>query len=198
MEDHTRVEVKSRKELRAWLRVHHKQSESIWLVTYKKSTPELHVSYDEIVEEALCFGWIDSLPRKLDEKRTMLRLSPRKPKSAWSKINKDRVKKLIAQKRMTKAGLLVIEAARKSGTWDVLNAVEAATLPKDLLAAFRMFPGSKKNFDAFPPSSRRAILEWISTAKTLATREKRVTETARLAAENVRANHYRQPKQTKT
>ncbi len=185
------VEVRSRKELRAWLKKHYAQSESIWLVTYKKVCPEFYVSIEEIVEEALCFGWIDSLPRKLDEERTMVRLSPRNPKSAWSAVNKTRVAKLIKAKLMTNSGLAVIRQAKLSGTWDSLNQASSLIVPEDLQKAFRKFPGSKKNFEAFPPSSRRGILEWITASKTDKTRSKRVLETARLAQENVRANHWR-------
>jgi len=192
-----RVEVKCRSEWRAWLKANHEQSESIWLVTYKATQPEFYLPYADIVEEALCFGWIDSLPRALDEKRTMLRLSPRSPKSAWSKINRDRVASLIKRKLMTDAGLAIISAAKKNGTWGKLKPVDNNKVPVDLMVAFGKFSGSQKNFAQFPPSSKRAILEWILQAKAPATRSKRITETARLAAKGIRANHYRQPKKQK-
>ena len=186
--DHERVEVTSRAAWRRWLTRHHRQSESIWLVTYKKHRPSLHVSYDEIVEEALCFGWIDSLPRKLDEDRTMLRLSPRKPKSMWSRLNKTRVQKLVSEERMTPAGLAKIEAAKQDGSWVVLDDVEDLVVPDDLAKALSKNKRAKRYFDAFPPSAVKGILWWIKSAKRDATRARRIQETVRLAAMNVRAN----------
>lgn len=188
-----RVEVADRAELRAWLARHHAQAGSIWLVTGKKGAPG-YVSYQAIVEEALCFGWIDSLPRALDETRTMHLLSPRKPGSAWSKVNKAKADMLIAAGRMAAPGLAAIERAKSDGTWSKLDAVETLVVPDDLARALAAHPPAADRFDAFPRSSRRLILEWIAQARTPATRERRIEETARLAAENIRANHYRQPK----
>lgn len=197
MKDLKRVEVRSRSELRSWLERNFSQTDSIWLVTYKKAVGEWHVDYASIVEEALCFGWIDSLPRRLDEKRTMLRLSPRKPGSAWSKLNRDRVAKLIKRGEMRPPGLAAVARAKKDGSWSKLKASDSGAIPSDLRQAFARHPGSKALFAAFPPSSKRSILEWILSAKAPETRAKRVEETARLAAQNVRANHYRQPKGAK-
>ena len=120
-DDVEQVEVKNRAALRRWLTRHHTQAESIWLVSYKKSSPH-YLSYDAIVEEALCFGWIDSQPRLLDADRSMLRLSPRKAKSGWSGVNKQRIERLIAAGLMAAPGLAVIEAAKRSGTWSLLDA----------------------------------------------------------------------------
>lgn len=189
--EQAKVEVRSRKELRDWLRKNHKQKESIWLVSYKKNS-EYYLPYKEIVEEALCFGWIDSLPRKLDDHRTMHRLSPRNPKSAWSKINRELVKKLEEQKLMTSAGRAVIELAKKSGNWNKIKGADSLRIPSDLAKAFTKSKKANTNFLAFPPSSRRAILEWILQAKKPETRKKRITETVSLAKKNIRANHYRQ------
>jgi uncharacterized protein YdeI (YjbR/CyaY-like superfamily) len=188
-----KIEVKSLKELRTWLKKNHSQTESIWLVTYKKSVPDYFINYSDIVDEALCFGWIDSLPRALDENRTMLRLSPRKKGSAWSKINRDKVIRLISEDRMTKAGLDVINRSKKDGSWDALKQIDGNTVPLDLMKAFRSYQDALKNYKKFPPSSQRSILEWITLAKTPVTRQKRIQETARLAGDNIRANHYRQP-----
>jgi uncharacterized protein YdeI (YjbR/CyaY-like superfamily) len=185
-----KVLVKSQTELRRWLKKNHKQSSSIWLVTYKKSVPKYYIEYSRIVDEALCFGWIDSLPRTLDAKRKMLRLSPRKPKSGWSKINRDKIKRLIQTKQMTQAGLAAVQLAKKNGSWDILKSTDGNVVPKDLKLAFKKYASSLKNFKKFPPSSQRAILEWIAMAKTPETRNRRVTETAALSAKNKRANHY--------
>lgn len=185
------IEVKSIKELRAWLEKNHTQSDSVWLVTYKKNVTSYYIEYAEIVDELLCFGWIDSLPRKLDEDRKMLRISPRNPKSAWSKINRDKASRLIKAGRMTEAGLKAIKTAKDNGAWDALKTTDSLKTPQDLKAEFSKHPQSKQNFEGFPPSTKRALLEWIAQAKTTLTREKRVSETARLAAKNIRANQYR-------
>jgi len=191
------IEVKSRSELRRWLSANYSQKESIWLVTYKKAVPKWHLGYSSIVEEALCFGWIDSLPRALDRDRTMIRLSPRKLNSAWSKVNRDKVTMLIKKGLMRPSGLKVIKAAKLNGSWDLIKDVDSGQSPKDLKTALLLYPDAEKYFNAFPPSSKRAILEWIALAKTAETRAKRINETARLASKNIRANHYRQPKSQK-
>jgi uncharacterized protein YdeI (YjbR/CyaY-like superfamily) len=149
------------------------------------------VTYDEWVEEALCFGWIDSKPRSLDEDRSMLWFAPRKAGTGWSRLNKARVARAIESGRMMPAGLAKIEAAKRDGSWTALDAVEALTLPADLQQALAQYAAAKSYFDQFPRSVKRSILEWISNAKTAATREKRVVETARLAAVNERANQWR-------
>lgn len=187
------VEVTSRAQWRGWLEANHHQSQSIWLVTYKAHTGERHVPYSDVVEEALCFGWVDSLPRKFDVDRSMLLLSPRKPRSAWSRANRERVERLTAQGLMHPAGLAVVAAAKASGRWTFLNSVEDLSVPADLSAAFDSHPGAREAFSDFPPSVRRGILEWIAQARTDPTRQKRVDETARLAAQGIRANQFRQP-----
>ncbi|MDX2257674.1 MAG: YdeI/OmpD-associated family protein [Hyphomicrobiaceae bacterium] len=189
-----RVHVASQSEWRAWLEAHHTQPESIWLVTYKKTSTGPHVPYAAIVEEALCFGWIDSLPRKLDQERTMLLLSPRKRGSGWSKLNKARAERLIAEGRMTEPGLAAIAAARADGSWDRLDAVDRLAIPEDLAAALAQLPGARETFDCFPPSTRRGILEWIAQARRAQTRAARITDTARKAALGIRANTPRQPR----
>lgn len=191
LDDLERVEVASRAEWRAWLTKNHSQADAIWLVIWKKPDPR-HIPWPDVVEEALCFGWIDSLPRKLNDKRSMLLLAPRKPKSAWSAINKAKAAKLIAAKLMTPAGLKVIELAIASGTWDKLNDVEALAIPLDLAQAFSNNKAAAENFNAFPRSVKRGILEWILQAKRPETRTARIAETVAKAADNIRANQWRQ------
>ena len=188
--DHEQIEVHSRDALRQWLAANHGRAESIWLVTWKKHTPH-YVSWDAVVEEALCFGWIDSQPRRLDGDRSMIRLSPRKPRSGWSGINKQRIKTLIESGLMAPAGLAKIEAAKLDGSWGALDGASELVIPDDLARAFEGLPGSLQTFTAFPPSARRAILEWIAAAKRAETRAKRVQETARLAQLGERANQWR-------
>jgi uncharacterized protein YdeI (YjbR/CyaY-like superfamily) len=147
--------------------------------------------YNVIVEEALCFGWIDSLPRALDERRTMIRLSPRSPKSAWSKLNRDRVAKLMEEGRMMAPGLAAVSLAKANGTWSKLQAIDGNRLPPDLRAALRSKPTAQRYFEAFPPSTKRAILEWILQAKRPETRASRIEKTVTLAQQNLRANQIR-------
>lgn len=186
-----RVEVTSRTEWRAWLKKHHGRTEGIWLVRWKKVWPDKHVTYEEAVEEALCFGWIDSTGRPLDADRAMLYVRPRKAKSMWSKVNKERVERLIATKRMAGPGQQAIATAKANGSWNALDAVESLALPDDLRQALAKSPKARRHFEAFPPSSRKIILHWISSARTEATRSKRIADVVRLAKDNVRANHYR-------
>lgn len=182
------VHPKTRAEWRKWLEKHHTQTEGLWLITYKKATGKPRIDYEESVEEALCFGWIDSKANKLDDDRSMLWFTPRKPGTGWSRPNKERIERLIAAGLLAPAGLAKIEAAKKDGSWEKLDAVEALEIPPDLEKALAAHPAARQYFEAFPRSVKRAILEWISNAKKPETRAKRVEETARLAAENRRAN----------
>lgn len=182
----------TREEWRAWLAQNHARDTGVWLISYKKAANKPFIPYDDAVEEALCFGWIDSKPNKLDDERTMLWYAPRKPGSKWSKPNKDRAKRMIAAGLMTPAGQAKIDAAKEDGTWSALDAVEALDVPADLARALAEYETARANWDAFPRSAKRGILEWILNAKRPETRAKRVHETARLAAENRRANQWRQ------
>ncbi len=181
----------TRAEWRAWLTEHHAGTQGVWLVSWKAATGRPRVSYDDAVSEALAFGWVDSLPRKLDSERTMLYFSRRKPASAWSGPNKKRVEELRRLGLMTEPGERVIAEAMRNGAWSRLDDVENLVEPDDLVAALAGTAGARVNWDAFPPSARRGILEWIVQAKRPATRAQRVAETARLAGQNVRANQWR-------
>jgi uncharacterized protein YdeI (YjbR/CyaY-like superfamily) len=158
---------------------------------YKKGTGKPRVDYAEAVEEALCFGWIDSKGNKLDDERSMLWMAPRKAKTGWSKLNKERIEKLIKAKLMAPAGLAKINAAKKDGTWNALDAIEALEIPPDLAKAFSKNKMAKEYFNAFPRSAKRAILEWIASAKKPETRAKRIEETVTSAEKNTRANQWR-------
>ena len=185
------VHPESRAEWRAWLEENHEQDDGVWFIRYKKATGKPAVDYDESVEEAICFGWVDSLPRKLDDERSMLYFAPRKAGSNWSRLNKERVAALTGAGLMMPAGIAKVEAAKEDGSWTALDDVENLVVPPDLGAAFDSYPDSRENFEAFPRSVKRGILEWILNAKRDATRQKRIDETARLAAENIRANQWR-------
>lgn len=184
---------RTRAEWRAWLADNHRTAPGVWLISSKKSTGLPRVEYDEAVEEALCFGWIDSLPRKLDDERSMLLFTPRKPKSGWSKLNKTRVEKLLAAGLMTEAGLEKIELAKQNGAWTSLDAVESLTIPPDLQAALDANPTALGHFEQFSKTVKKGILQWIESAKRPETRQKRIDETVMLAAKNEKANQY-QPK----
>ncbi len=192
-DQYERVHVPDRAGWRAWLEQNHATATGVWLVIVKKATGEPRVDYAEAVEEALCFGWIDSTGNQLDDERSLLFFAPRRPKSNWSKLNKQRVEKLMAQELMAPAGLAKIEVAKSNGTWNALDAVIEGVIPDDLQAALDAHETAKGYFTAFPPSTKRAILEWILNAKRPETRAKRIEETVRLAADNIRANQWRQP-----
>ncbi len=186
------IHPKTRTEWREWLTEHHAQPEGVWVISFKKASGKPRMEYDEAVEEALCFGWVDSKPNKLDEERAMLWFAPRKAGTGWSKLNKSRVEKLIAAGRMTPAGLAKIEAAKQDGSWNALDKIEALEIPPDLAKALAANKTAQKYFNEFPRSVRRAILEWIASAKKPETRAKRIEETVTSAAKNIRANQWRQ------
>jgi uncharacterized protein YdeI (YjbR/CyaY-like superfamily) len=190
-DDPERIEPGSRAQWRDWLARHHGRARGVWLVSWKLATGRRAMTYDEMVEEALCFGWIDSKPNRLDDERTMLWFAPRKAGTGWSRPNKQRVERLVAAGLMEAAGRAKVAAAKADGSWTKLDAVEDLQVPPDLATALRAHASAERHFDAFPRSVKRGILEWVASAKRPATRAKRVAETARLAAENVRANQWR-------
>lgn len=189
-----RVQITSREQWRAWLIDHHRDSRGVWVVSFKKAGDAPHVPYDDIADEAIAHGWVDSQPRKLDDRRSQLLVTPRNPNSNWSRVNKQRVERLEQAGLMTDAGRAAIEAAQRNGAWTALDDVENLLEPKELRAALEGTPDARRHWDEFPRSTKRAILEWIGTARRPETRDKRVAETARLAAQNIRANQPRQPK----
>jgi uncharacterized protein YdeI (YjbR/CyaY-like superfamily) len=178
-------------EWRDWLHANHARRDGVWLVLPKKGSGIDGVALSDAVDEALCFGWVDSLPRKLDERRSMLLVSPRKAGSNWSAVNKGKVERLVLEGRMAPAGLAKVAAAKADGSWTALDMVEALEIPDDLAAAFAALPPAADNWAGFPRSAKRGILEWILNAKTPATRARRIDETARLAAEGTCANQWR-------
>ena len=189
-DDAERVEPTSLAEWTAWLEAHHDRDEGVWLVTSKKATGRQALTYEEAVVEALRVGWIDSVRRRVDDERSRLWFTRRRPGSRWAGTNKARVAALEAEGRMHPAGAAAVAASRADGTWTALDDVEALVLPDDLLSAFARHPGSRERWDQFPPSARRAILDWISQAKRAPTRERRVEETAAAAARGERANEW--------
>lgn len=181
---------KDRETWHRWLDKNHDTHKSIWLVYDKGKNKKL--TYDDIVEVALCYGWVDSRPGKVDDTRTKLYISKRNPRSAWSKSNKLRVKKLLEQKLIQPAGLESIKIAKANGAWDTLNNSDKLIIPEEMKELFELHPQAKVNYDNFSPSSKRIILEWIYAAKQEETKMKRIRQTVELAGQGVKANHYRQ------
>ena len=187
-QDYKATHPKTRGQWRKWLEKNHSTAPGIWMIYYKKETGKRKFDMAEAVEEALCFGWIDSVAQKLDDERSMQKFTPRKPKSIWSKINKKRIEKLIEQKLMTPAGLATIERAKKNGSWDTLNSSDLHTdnnsMPVDLEKALSKNKKALANFLAFPPSYRKRFLFWIDSAKTPGTKAARIKQTLLMAAAN--------------
>jgi uncharacterized protein YdeI (YjbR/CyaY-like superfamily) len=173
-DDFKRVEVESIEALRAWLAEHYTQDEAVWLVVFKKHTGERYIPWGEVVDELLCYGWIDSRTRRLDADRTMLRISPRKPGSIWSRLNKDKVERLLAEGRMRPPGQAKIDAAMADGSWTFLDDVEALSVPDDLAAALEADPAAKRGYDNYNDSVKKNALYWLKTAKRAATRQRRI------------------------
>lgn len=170
----------------------HQSEKSVWLIIYHKKSTISSCKYEEAVEEALCFGWIDSITKKRDQESSFQYFSIRKPKSNWSKSNRDRVAKLTALGLITERGQKMIDLAKQTGTWEALVDVQNLVIPDDLQLLLNKNKNALNYFLAFSPSSRRGILEWILNAKKAETRQKRIEETVQLAAENIKANQNRQ------
>jgi uncharacterized protein YdeI (YjbR/CyaY-like superfamily) len=183
---------KTRNEWRKWLTKNHLSEKSVWLIIYKKESDTPSVYYSEAVDEALCFGWIDSKPNKRDADSYYQFFAKRNAKSNWSKVNKEKVAKLLEQDLMHSSGLEMIDIAKQNGTWTALDEVENITIPDDLKNLFIKNKTAFEHWEKFSRSSKRGILEWIMNAKKAETRQKRIEETVSLAEKNIKANHYRQ------
>lgn len=182
--DFPNIEARDRTAWRAWLRHHHRTSPGVWLVYYKKGSGIASVTYAEAVEEALCFGWIDSKIHAVDSLRYRQIFTPRKPGSTWSRLNKRRVAGLVRNKRMTAAGMAKVAAARKDGSWKSLDVVEDLRMPGDLLRALAADAQARRYFEEFSDSARKLIIRWVTQAKRPDTRLRRIRKTVRLASLN--------------
>ncbi len=169
---------------RKWLEKNHRQTASVLLVLVKKGAKRKGISYVEAVEEALCFGWIDSSPSVLDEDRFKIHMTPRRPRSTWSRSNKERVGRLIEQGLMTPAGMEKIEAAKRNGSWDIIEEVDSLKAPEELEKALLAHPPAKANFESFIPSYKKQVIYWVLSAKRPETKARRAEEIARAAARN--------------
>jgi uncharacterized protein YdeI (YjbR/CyaY-like superfamily) len=174
---------------RRWLAASGRTETSVWLVIRRKGSAEPGVAIHEAMEQALCFGWIDSKALRRDAESTYLCFTPRKAASTWSRVNRERVARLTSAGLMAPPGRAVVELARRTGTWDVLAEAQEGVVPPDLRRAFAADVVARRHFEAFPPSSRRLVLEWIAKAKRPETRQRRIATTVELAHENRRAAH---------
>lgn len=186
LDDLDQVLVTSRAQWRAWLVQNAGTSPGIWLVTYRRATGRPAPSYDDVVEEALCFGWIDSTVRSRDDRTAMQLLTPRKPTSTWSASNKARVERLIPAGLMTGRGLAAIATARANGSWEALDAVERLEVPEDLTRELDGTPGARAAWDGFPPGARKMMLWHVASAKRPQTRAGRVDAIVQAAAQGRR------------
>lgn len=180
-ENFQKVEVTSTKELRQWLMEHHKQQESVWLITFKKIVAEKYISTSQVLDELLCFGWIDGIRRVLDGSKTMQLISPRKTQH-WTKTYKQRATKLIEQGKMMEGGHQSIKTSKENGLWHFMDDVDNLIIPIDLEKELSKNPAAKDFFSAINDSSKRFVLRWIKLAKTEKTRNNRITQIAELSA----------------
>jgi len=176
---------------RKWLELNHSKKNAVWLVFYKKKTPNHNLSWSESVDEALCFGWIDSTKKKIDNEKYKQYFSKRKAKSNWSKINKEKVNALIEQGLMKKEGYKSIEIAKENGSWTILDEVEALIIPENLKIALSNHKGSKKYFDGLSKSAKKILLHWIVSAKREETKQKRILEIVENASKNLKPKQFR-------
>lgn len=180
----------SRQDWRQWLKENHHVKQSVWLVYYKKKCNVPTITYSDAVDESLCFGWIDSTRKSLDNETFIQFFCKRKPNSVWSKINKGKVQRLIEEGLMTQAGYKCIETAKQNGSWTILDDVEELKIPKDLEKEFKTKPGSKGYFLSLSKSVRKSILQWLVLAKRPETRQKRISEITELAARKQKPKQF--------
>lgn len=182
---------RSRQEWRQWLIENHSSNQSVWLVYYKKNLNISTIAYNDAVDEALCFGWIDSTKKSLNQETFMQFFCKRKPVSVWSKINKAKIERLTDQQLMTTAGFASVETAKNNGSWTILDEVEELKIPEDLALAFNYQPGSAAYFLSLSKSVKKSILQWLVLAKRPETRQKRISEIAALAAQKLKPKQFR-------
>ncbi|MFT6442379.1 MAG: hypothetical protein ACJASQ_001274 [Crocinitomicaceae bacterium] len=176
---------------RKWLELNHKKKEAVWLIFYKKKSPNYNLSWSDSVDEALCFGWIDSTKKTIDEERYIQYFSKRKPNSIWSKVNKDKVDYLTSESQMQEAGFKTIEIAKKNGSWTILDEVEALVIPKVLKKEFDEREGSLEYYESLSKSAKKILLSWVVLAKRTETRQKRSVEIAENASRQLKPKQFR-------
>ncbi|RPJ19139.1 MAG: hypothetical protein EHM35_21065 [Planctomycetaceae bacterium] len=174
-----------RDEWRAWLAENHQAAKELWLIIYKKHAGRAGLTYVEALEEALCFGWIDGILKRIDDEKHTVRFTPRRKNSIWSEHNKKRVRKLIKDGRMMDAGLAKIREAKANGQWDkAAQREDISVVPAELIEALARNEKARLNFEALAPSYRKQFIYWVAFAKQDETRRKRVDETIELLIRN--------------
>ena len=172
---------------RAWLTAKHDTTRGVWVATWRRGSGREGLPYEALVEEALCFGWIDSTVNLLDDERGLQLMTPRKPKSGWTRRNRERVAAMESQGRMTDAGRRAVETARANGWWTIYDAVEDLVEPEDLTRALDASPNARSAWDGFPASARKQMLWWIVSAGRPDTRARRITRIVTEAEQGRRA-----------
>jgi uncharacterized protein YdeI (YjbR/CyaY-like superfamily) len=180
----------NKNEWRAWLEENHDKVSAIWLVFYKKKSINYNLSWSEAVDEALCFGWIDSVKKSIDHEKSKQYFTKRKEKSNWSQVNKLKIEILIKKKLMRKAGYASIEIAKKNGSWNILDEIEALIVPDDLQKEFANYPGAEEYFNNLNKSSKKMLLYWIVSAKRAETRSKRILDVAQNAGRCLKPKQF--------
>lgn len=188
--EHHKIIPGNTKEWREWLTQNHIKEDGVWLIYYKKNAAKPTISWSEAVDEALCFGWIDSVKKPIDKEKFMQFFSKRKANSLWSKINKEKVTKLTQAKKMTPAGFEIIEKAKQNGMWTLLDEVEELIIPKDLQQAFDATPKALNYFLSLSKSVKKGMLTWVVVAKRPETRQNRINEIVSCAANNKKPKHF--------
>jgi uncharacterized protein YdeI (YjbR/CyaY-like superfamily) len=181
---------------RKWLEKNHTKENCIWVIYYKKISSQPRVNYSDAVDIALCYGWIDSRQKPIDEEKYMQFFCKRKPKSVWSRVNKAKVERLIAEGKMTQAGFESIETAKQNGSWTILDDAENLVIPKALEKGFKKYKNAKTNFLNLSRSDKRNILQWLTLAKRAETIQKRVDEIASLAEQGLKPKQFTVKRQT--
>lgn len=181
----------SRADWRKWLVKNHETKQSVWLLFYNKKSEKVSISWSDAVNEALCFGWIDSKKQTIDEFCYRQYYSKRKPNSTWSKINKEKIEQLVKNGLMSKSGLKSIEIAKQNGFWTILDEVEQLIVPKDLKEVLTSYNNAFEYFDSQSKSSKKMLLYWVASAKRPKTRQKRIEEISKLASNGQKPKQLR-------
>ena len=191
MENVEEFHPENRKSWRKWLELNHDKTKAVWLFFYKKKSPKYNLSWSDSVDDALCYGWIDSTKKTINEEQYKQYFSKRNAKSNWSKVNKEKVKTLTEQGLMQEAGYKSIEIAKENGSWTILDAIEALIIPEDLTAEFANYEGAATYFDSLSKSAKKILLYWIMSAKRKETRQKRILEIAENASQQMKPKQFR-------
>jgi len=175
---------------RDWLIENHTREKGIWVLQYNKKSEKPTISWSDAVDEALCFGWIDSLKKKLDDESSIQYFGKRKPKSTWSKINKQKIERLTAENRMSQAGSDIIQVAKENGSWEILDSVEELLIPDDLAVELSNRENATEFFNSLSRSVKKMLLQWLVLAKRPETRLKRILEIAEAAEKKLKPKQF--------